>query len=91
MGLGHGLLPRNADDAVAVGFEDRLAGGVVLLRDRVVVPVLAVRLDDEAVFGPAEVGGEGRPVSGLFTSGGAKPPLVMRSRTASSSSLRVGT
>ena len=40
----HRLLPRNADDAVAVGFEDGLPGGVVVLRDRVVVPFVLMNV-----------------------------------------------
>jgi hypothetical protein len=39
-----------------VRLEERLALGVVLARDRVVVPGGAVGLDDEAVVRPAEVG-----------------------------------
>jgi hypothetical protein len=57
-----GLLPRDADDVLAVGFEERLAFGVVGSGLRGVVPLRAVGLDDEVVLGPAEVGDDAAAV-----------------------------
>ena len=54
--MGDRLGPGDADHALAVGFEDRLALGVVLAGEAVVVPFGAVGLDDQALSGPAEVG-----------------------------------
>src|SRR5688572_25836077 len=49
------LLPRDPDHAIAVGFEQCLALGVVLSRQLVVVPGAAVRLHDDAIARPAKV------------------------------------
>jgi hypothetical protein len=50
------LLPSDAKHSVAVGLEERLALGVVLAGELVVVPCGAVGLDHEPLVGPAEVG-----------------------------------
>jgi hypothetical protein len=57
-----GLLPGDAQDVLAVGFEERLSYGVVDAGLWGVVPLGAVGFDDEVVVGPAEVGGDAAPV-----------------------------
>ena len=61
-GVGGGLVPGDADDALAVGFEEGLAFGVLDAGLRGVVPLGAVGFDDEVVLGPAEVGDDAAPV-----------------------------
>jgi hypothetical protein len=60
--MGGRLLPRDPDDALAVGLQDRLALRVVASGLGRVVPPAAVRLDDEAVLRPAEVRDDAAPV-----------------------------
>ena len=56
-----GLLPGDAQDVFAVGFQECLALGVVCgLRG--VVPLGAVGFDDEVPLGPAEVGDDAASV-----------------------------
>ena len=66
-----------ADDALAVGFEDRLLLGVVFAGEAVVVPFGAVGLDHEALLWPSEVGDHVRPSTfiGTLTCGGVEPRI----------------
>ena len=60
--MGGGLLPGDADDVFAVGFQERLAFGVVGSGLWGVVPLRAVGLDDELLLGPAEIGDDAAAV-----------------------------
>lgn len=49
------LLPRDSDYALTVCFEQRLALGIVLSRELVVVPSAAVGLNDDVIPGPPKI------------------------------------
>ena len=92
VGLRHDLIPGHADDAVAVGLEPGLFGGVVLTGDERVVELGAVGFDGEVRSGQRKSGRVGMPsrIRVGWTWGGWKWAR-MRSWVASSSSDSVGT
>src|SRR4051794_858089 len=51
LGVGHDLSPRDAHDPLALRFEPGLPLDVVLARELLVVPLLAVGFDDQLLFG----------------------------------------
>jgi hypothetical protein len=61
---GNRLVPGHPHDPLAVRLEDRLAFGVSLAREPVVVPGAAVGFDDEARLRPSEVGDDAAPANG---------------------------